>query len=304
MFYYLCVINILKDSLLTAKKKQQIKRLIKKEAWKQVIEILDSVKTGHALTAKMKDKRFTIAEIVNYITETYKNSTTRQREKIFYDTGKKICALKSDNAKEAGINIAWRGYNYNKKDVEALLLKISDDPNWEVREYAAGAAAATVANFKGFYKTLEKWRLHKSENVRRVVVMSAAGLKDKKDSNCTKKTFALLEPLLYDASVYVKKNLGPFAIGSWYGHSFPKETFAQLDKWIKIKNEHVRWNVAMTFNNSFGSRYPLEALKYLRALLDDKSKVVQRAIISTLRSLNKKHPALISKFCEENNVLI
>jgi 3-methyladenine DNA glycosylase AlkD len=180
-----------------------------------------------------------------------------------------------------------------------MLMKIADDPNWEVREYAAGAVAATVANFPRFYKTLEKWRKHRSENVRRVVVMSAAGLKNKKDSACTKKAFALLEPLLYDSSVYVKKNLGPFAIGSWYGYSFPKETFRQLDKWVRIKDANVRWNVAMAFNNSFGNHYPGQALKYLKILSSDKNNTVRRAVISTLRMLRKRHPDLISEFAND-----
>jgi 3-methyladenine DNA glycosylase AlkD len=291
-------------SLLSSSQKEKIKKLIREEKFESVIDILDSLKTEHAQTARMLDKRFTIAEIVKYIIDTNKDKSDKHREKIFYTLGRKICMLKSDNAKEVGIHIIWRAYNYNRKEVEAMLMKISDDPNWEVREYAAGAVAATVANFSIFYKTLELWRKHRSENVRRVVVMSVSGLKNKKDSTCTKKTFALIEPLLYDSSVYVKKNLGPFAIGSWYGYSFPKETFQALDNWIKIKDEHVRWNIAMTFNNSFGNHYPQKALKYLRVLSKDKNKVVQRAVRSTLRSLNKRHPALISKFCTENAIFI
>jgi hypothetical protein len=292
------------DSLLGSVQKNKIAKLVSNEDYKSVILLLDLLSTSHAGTAKMKDKRFIIAEIIKYIDKKSKDKSESSKEKEFYLVGNKIISIKSDNAKEIGVHIIWRAYNYNKKSVANTLLKIADDLNWEVREYAAGAVAATVANFSSFYKTLEKWRKHKSENVRRVVVMSASGLKNKKDNGCTKKAFALLEPLLYDSSVYVKKNLGPFAIGSWFGYSFPKETFAQLDKWVKLKDANVRWNVAMAFNNSFGNKYPEKALKYLKILSKDKNKVVQRAVVSTLRSLRKKHRSLIDNFTNECSLKI
>jgi hypothetical protein len=291
-------------SLLSNSQKEKIINLISRQDFVSVIKNLDSLKTEHAQTARMLDKRFTIAEIVKFIENINKDKTDGQKEKAFYIIGKKICSIKSDNAKEVGVHIIWRAYNYNKKAVEAMLMKIADDLNWEVREYAASAAAATVANYSNFYTTLEKWRSHKSENVRRVVVMSAAGLKNKKDPSCTKRAFALLEPLLYDSSVYVKKNLGPFAIGSWFGYSFPKETFAQLDKWVKKKDANVRWNAAMAFNNSFGNHYPEKALKYLKILSSDKNKTVRRAVISTLRTLRKRHADLINDFVNKTDLKI
>src|SRR5258706_1653769 len=162
--------NIMRDSLLNNKQKQRIIGLIAKENWTGLIKILDSVKTVHASTAKMKDKRFTIAEIAKYILDKHKNKTDSQKEKQFFSAGKEICNIRSDNAKEIGVHIIWRGYNYSKKAVEALLLQISDDPNWEVREYAAGAVSSTLKMHGEFYKTLEKWRKHKSVNIRRAVV--------------------------------------------------------------------------------------------------------------------------------------
>jgi ribosomal protein L13E len=292
------------DNLLTLSQKEKLVRLVNKEDFASVIAMLDSLSTAHAKTAKMKDKQFVISEIIKYILQKYKTETKSKREKFFYLAGKKICGLKSDNAKEIGIHIHWRGYNHNKKAVTGMLLKTADDKNWEVREYAAGAISAAVYTYGDFYKKLEKWRKHKSENVRRAVVMSAWGLRDKKDINCTEKAFALLEPLLYDSSVYVKKNLGPFVIGSGYGNAFPEETFRQLDKWIKIKDPHVRWNIAMAFNNSFGNKYPERALGFLKVLSKDTNKIVQRAVVSTLRTLRKRHKSLIDNFLRERKLKI
>jgi HEAT repeat protein len=252
----------------------------------------------------MKDKRFVIAEIVRDLIEKTAGKSEKTRALKFFSAGSRICRIKSDNAKEIGVHVAWRAYGYKKESVEKILLKVGDDSNWEVREYAAGAFAGVIASYPEFYKTLVKWRKHKSENVRRAVVMSAWGLRNRKDKRSPEKAFALLEPLMYDASRYVKVNLGPFVIGTGYGNAFPEETFSQLKKWMKIKDENVRWNIAMVFNNSFGNKYPEKALEFLRVLLKDESKSVIRAAISTLRTLRKRHPATIDSFLSKQSIAL
>ncbi len=278
----------MKDTLLTGRHKSNISSALKKQDYAKIIAILDSVSTKHSGTAKMKDKRYVIAEIVKHISEGgFKNP-----EREYYNTGVKILRIKSDNAKEVGIHILYRGYSYNKKSVVKWLYKITDDVNWEVREYAAGALVGTLNAHPEFYSTLKKWVKDKSENIRRGVVLSAVALKDKKDPKKIKKAFDLFEPLMYDSSVYVKKNLGPFILGSYFGNALPDDVFSFLDRMIKVKDAHVRWNVAMAFNNSFGNRYPNEALKYLRILVKDESPVVQRAVKSTLNHLRKRNKYL------------
>ncbi len=274
------------DSLLTDSQKNKIKKAVKTEDYKQIISILESVKTAHAGTAKTKDKRFVIKELVSHIKTTAKNESALNKD--FFNAGIKLCSMKEDVAKQIGISMLWRGYKHDKQKARAVLLMIADDPNWEVRESAGGAFANVLYYNREFYNTLTKWAEHKSQNVRRAVVIGSLGLRDTKNPADIPKAFKLLEPLMYDSSTYVKKNLGPFVLGSYYGNSYPKETFKQLDKWVKIKNDNVRWNVAMTFNNSFGNKYPIEAVKYLRILSKDPSTVVQRAVKSTLNHLKKR----------------
>lgn len=278
----------MKDTLLTKKQKAVIESALSKQDYKKVIAELDRVSTKHSGTAKMKDKRYVIAEIVRHITEAnYKNP-----ESEFYKAGLKILSIKSDNAKEVGIHILWRGYKHDKLNVTKWLYKITDDANWEVREYAAGALAATLSTHPDFYTTLKKWVKDRSENIRRGVVLSATALRDKNDQSKIKKAFALFEPLMYDSSRYVKVNLGPFILGSYFGNNMPGEVFKFLDRMMKVKDEHVKWNVAMAFNNSFGNHYPNDAVKYLRILAKDESKVVQRAVKSTMNHLKKRNKSL------------
>lgn len=281
----------MKDSLLTNNQKLRIEKHIKLEDYEAVIRILDSVSTQHAGTAKMKDKKYVINKITNYIRGNFPVKTSAK----FYSAGKKILSVKSCNAKEVGIKIIWRAYGYNTKSVETYLYKITDDDNWEVREYAAGALASAVNTFPEFYKTLKKWSKDSSVNIRRGVVMAASGLITKETAS-VKRAFELLEPLMYDHAVYVRKNLGPFILGSYLGNAYPAETFNRLDKWVKIKNENMRWNIAMAFNNSFGNKFPLKAIEYLRILSADESPTVQRAVKSTLNHLKKRHKALVFRY--------
>jgi len=292
----------MKKEYLNNSDKLKLVKFISVGDYKSAIGMLDNISTPFTGAARMTDKRFTIAEIVRHIVE--KKLEKSVEEKEFFAVGNKILNFNSVNAREIGVNIIWRAYKFDKKKVSELILNSADDPNWEVREYAAGAIAATVYAFPEFLKTVEKWRKHKSENVRRGVIFAAWSMRNKKDPSCTAKAFALLDPLLYDSSKYVKKNLGPFAIGSWYGNAFPEQTLKQLGKWVKLKDENVRWNVAMAFNNSFGNHYPEEALKILEILLPDQRPVVRRAVISTLRTLRKRHSRLISAFLDKHKIEI
>lgn len=279
----------MKDTLLTKKHKFQIKSAIAEKNYASAVKVLDAISTKHAGTAKMKDKRHVIKAIVMSINE----NPGRSKEKSFFESGKKILALKSNNSKEIGIHILWRAYPYRKKEIEGYLYKVTDDDNWEVREYAAGALAETLRHNPRFYSTLKKWSKDKSENIRRGVVLAAVGLRDRKDPETLKKAYALLEPLLYDSSMYVKKNLGPFILGSYFGNAFPKEMFRLIGKMVKADNENVKWNAAMAFNNSFGNRYPAEALKYLKILSKDENPAVKRAVLSTVNHLRKRHKNII-----------
>ncbi|MBX7044630.1 MAG: HEAT repeat domain-containing protein [Ignavibacteria bacterium] len=284
--------------MLDEKKKKKILSFIDKNEYDKLITHLDTFKTAHAGTPKTDIKRFTIKEITKHILQ------SESSEKKFFDLGKKLCDRKEYVSHEIGISIIWRGYRYNKKETKEILLQIADSENWEVREYAAGAFINVLHKNPDLYKTILQWVKHKSENVRRAVVFSSVVYSDKKDISKLAKAFEILEPLLSDSSVYVKRNLGPCILGSRLGNHHPKEVTAQLWKWMKIKNDYVKWNIAMTFNNSFGIRHPETALLFLKELSKEKSKIVSRAVISTLRHLNKRHKKLIQEFIKKEGIEI
>lgn len=285
----------MKDSLLSEKEKQEILKMISAKKYPEIIFILDKHSTDHAGTAKTKDKRFAAKEIIKFI-----NNNSKNPVKEFYLTGKKILSLKGDNAKQIGTSLLWRGYKENPEDVKNRLCKIADDKNWEVRESAGGAFNAVLYDNPELYDYMSGLCSHKSENVRRAVLFSVLALID--DEKNLPKAFKLFEKLLPDNSVYVKKNLGPFILGSYFANRYPQKVQNQILKWSKKKDEHLRWNLAMTYNNSFGNKYPQYALDTLTLLADDYRPVVRRAVKSTLNSLSKRHPQLIAKFREKYNL--
>ncbi len=281
------------DTLLTKTQKKKILSAVQKEDCKEIISILESVKTSHAGTAKTKDKQFVITSIVKYITEKFSGEDKdTKRAKAFLDTGCIFFSMPEPVSKQIAASLLWRGYSYNKKIVKGMLLQIADDDNWEVRETAGGALANTLYYNSDFYSTLTKWAKHPSDKIRRAVVISSLGLLEKGNTKNLQLAFSLLEPLLYDSSVYVKKNLGPFVLGSYYGNSFPEEVFAQLKIWLKIKDENVRWNIAMAFHNSYGNKYPDKALDILTVLANDNQPSVKKFVKSTVKFLAKRSKKL------------
>lgn len=283
------------DTLLTKTQKKKILSALPEADFKEIISVLESVKTKHAGTAKTKDKQFVITSIVKYVTDKFSGEDKEtKRAKAFLNTGCIFLAMPEPVSKQIAASLLWRGYPYNKKIVKGMLLQIADDDNWEVRETAGGALANTLYYNSDFYSTLAKWAKHPSDKIRRAVVISSLGLLEKGNTKNLQLAFSLLEPLLYDSSVYVKKNLGPFVLGSYYGNNFPEEVFIRLKKWLKIKDENVRWNIAMAFHNSYGNKYPEKAFDILTVLASDENSAVKKAVKSTVKFLAKR-----SKMFEE-----
>jgi 3-methyladenine DNA glycosylase AlkD len=272
------------DLFLTPILKQKIISAIKNENHLQLVSLLETIKTSHAGTPKMKVKEFVIKEIIKNINEKYGEG--KPLLKKYFDTAVIFSRMTEPVAKQILASLLWRGYRYDKSKAKNLLLETADNDNWEVREFAGGAFANTLRYNIDFYNALLKWTKHKSPNVRRAVVISVTGLIEKGNKNNLQKAFKLLDLLMSDSNPYVKKNLGPFVLGSYLAGNYPAEVFKQLDKWVKIMDENVRWNVAYTFHNSFGRRNKGRAIKYLNILEKDKRKSIQKAVKSLKKYLN------------------
>ncbi len=186
-------------------------------------------------------------------------------------------------------------YAGHEEAVAAALLRLADDTDWTVREYAANGLGRLLADhFDAVYARFAAWVRHPSANVRRAVAVATMTVARTDDVERAGRLLDLLEPLLTDRSPYVRKNLGPFAIGSALLVHHPDITFAALARW---RDHHpdaqARWNLAMACSASGGARWPERSLAFLHTLADDPRPFVWRAVAGALIALGRRQPTVV-----------
>lgn len=249
------------------------------------ISCLDALKTGHANIPPqaVKDKA------VKLIRETYGSDT-----KCLYEAGMALVRSKNDAAKEIGICLLPPFYESATAVINEQLIHVGDDPNWEVREWAASALAHVISgSFDLVYPSLREWTTHPSSNIRRmVIVASGYAMRDCTVAQC-RRLVDLLTPLLADTDAYVSKNLGPFALGS-YAIRDHADLVARWACRLDRRDERTAWNLAMMFTTAEASRQ-LEALGgLLRLLACDDRKRVKSAVRKAMANLEKRNrPAVM-----------
>jgi len=180
---------------------------------------------------------------------------------------------------------------HKDEELERLVLRLADDEHWETRESAAGILArALSSDFEGSYAMLSRWTRHPSENARRAVAVGVKLAAKERAPGRGTRYLDLIEPLLGDRAPYVRKNLGPFAIGDALLRYYPRETLDRLTRWADEEPEEVRWNVAMVFSAAEGAKHAADALRILERLATDERRFVRRAVASALKKLAKRRP--------------
>jgi HEAT repeat protein len=213
-----------------------------------------------------------------------------------------VCRL-SDRPEPAARAIAAslsRHYWPSRPDeVHARLLRLADDEDWWVREAAHSTMGSLlVAHFDALYPILQSWAGHPSANVRRGVAIAARTAANERREEWAEVLLDLVEPLLTDRAQYVRKNLGPYAIGDGLLRCYPQPTLAHIRRWADDPREEVRWNVAMAFRSFGGTRNLQEALEILGQLAADERRFVWRAAASALHYLGKRHPEVVRPLVE------
>jgi 3-methyladenine DNA glycosylase AlkC len=184
-------------------------------------------------------------------------------------------------------------------EVQAWLLRLADDEDWWVREAAHSTMGSLlVAHFDVFYRVLWSWTRHPSANVRRGVAIAARKASNERREEWAEALLSLLEPLLADRQEYVRKNLGPYAIGDGLLRCHPQPTLTRLRRWADDPREEVRWNVAMAFRSFGGARNLQEALEILGQLAADERRFVWRATASALQYLGRRQPEVVRPVLE------
>jgi HEAT repeat protein len=177
----------------------------------------------------------------------------------------------------------WRDH---RKEVERLTLNLARDEDSEVRQYAASTMARIVrANFRVRFRYMVKWSRHADPSVRRQVIIATVGVADPEHPERAKQLLDLLEPHLSDRDPYVRRNLGPFALGHGMLRAYPEATLTRFRTWLESKDEVVRWNLAMGLAAVVAVSEWKTALDVLRVLAADQRRFVWGAASAALGNL-------------------
>lgn len=173
---------------------------------------------------------------------------------------------------------------------ERTLTALADDDHWLVREDAHHIWGELLRkHFREVYPILQAFTAHSSANLRRCVAVAARNAGNLRKREWAKPLVHLLEPLLSDKTAYVRKNLGPYAIGDGLLRCYPDLTLRYLRRWADRKDEGTLWNVAMAFASYGGNKNWREGMEILTKLATDKRRYVWRSAASALLYLARRH---------------
>jgi len=205
-----------------------------------------------------------------------------------YQLAKQLLKRSEYTARNIGTHLIVSGWPKNK-DVETHIKKAANDDDWIVREYAAGTFATLLEkDFPHFSKLYLKWVKTESVNVKRAIALAVKYDSKSGEAKKWKTYFDLIDPLMSEEAEYIRKNLGPFAIGDGLLSRYPDQILSACKKWAKSKNENVRWNVAMIFTAAASRKFAKDGKVILQGLLNDESSFVSRAAKKAMGSSNKK----------------
>lgn len=166
-----------------------------------------------------------------------------------------------------------------------IVWDMADDQSWEVRECAAMLLRDLLFDDFDFYLAeMKKMVKNKNPNIRRVAVVSSMHSR-LTEVQARKIAKYIYEPLLADDNVYVRKNLGPFAV-SQHLRLYPEMTLEFFDAWIKEKKPRVVWNILNAFQPArLRANKDLipKAKEYLKLFSSSEDKTIQSAIKSLRR---------------------
>jgi len=217
-------------------------------------------------------------------------ATTSSRRKAW--TWTRMCAARPEvEAREMAcvlLDAFWRDH---RKEVERITLNLARDEEHEVRLYAASTMARIVrSNFRAYFRYLRAWSRHSDPSVRRQVIIATVAVADREHPEWAKALLDMLEPHLTDRDPYIRRNLGPFALGQGLLRVYPEATLDRFEKWLGSDNEIVRWNLAMAFTAPIAPIEWERSLEVLRHLAADSRRFVWGAAAMAIRNLVTLRP--------------
>jgi len=171
-----------------------------------------------------------------------------------------------------------------------ILTTLADDEHWLVREDAHDIWGELLKkDFEQVFPILQTFSTHSSANIRRCVAIAVRNAGNLRKEEWAEHLIRLLEPIISDKTVYVRKNVGPYAIGDGLLRCYPDFTLKHLHRWAYRKDEGTLWNVAMAFASYGGNKNWRKGMKILAQLAADERRYVWRSAASALVYLARRH---------------
>ena len=178
-------------------------------------------------------------------------------------------------------------------EVERAVHRLARDDDWEVREHAASLLGdALERRFDPYRRAASGWVAARDPRLRRAVVVGAKYAARSRRPERAEPLLDLVEPALAEHDEYVRKALGPFAIGDQLLRSYPDATFARLERWARDPDENVRWNVAAAFTTASAAKVAERSFGILSFLAADTRPFVAGAVTAALRNILVRRPEL------------
>ena len=181
----------------------------------------------------------------------------------------------------------------HQPDVERAIARLAKDADWEVRETGAALLGyALDTHFDRYLPSSRVWVTTGEPRLRRAVVVAA------KHAACARileregPILDLVEGAVHERDEYVRKSLGPFAVGDQLLRSYPEATLARIAGWARDPDENARWNAAMAFTTASGARLGERAFAILAGVAADERPFVRRAATAALRNIFRRRPEL------------
>jgi len=188
--------------------------------------------------------------------------------------------------KELAALIAWPLAVTHFRELARMGYRLARDNDWAVRETAAALLGQVLTDaWADTIPLLREWVSGPDSRLRRAVVVAAKYAARTRTPDWAEPLLDLIEPALRDREEYVRKNLGPFAIGDQFVRSYPDATLARLRKWMRDPDENVRWNVAMALSAASGARLGQKAPDILEFLGSDERPFVRGAVRAAQRRI-------------------
>lgn len=165
------------------------------------------------------------------------------------------------------------------------VLRLAEDADWEVREWVVEPFRCRYAQHPDASHFLyREWASGGTPGVKRAMAVAIKHLAHERQV-AADRLLDLADLLADEEDEYVRKNLGPFAVGDGLLLVYPEDTMRQLEAWAGGQPWAVRWNAAMSLTAKKARAVADRAAPILDPLIQDPDRRVRQAAARAAKAL-------------------